>query len=286
MPPALRRVELHTVVGGEVAQRRFRPSVYNFFMCAIHHWGDGTLSTQGCQLKRTGVRGTTRTMPTPDARLRQLRMRRFLTAVQAAAYFGWNPNTYKSHENGIRPISKKAAEKYARGYNVSVGWLLFGEGAPPITSDNIGKNNLAVRHIPRLDWDVVGTLIAMKDALAAATEYYVARSDDNFGPLTFALTVKDESMQNTNAFAVVSFQPGDEILLDPERSVSPGDFVLARISNRNETVFRQYRETGFDKQGRKVVTLHSLNPNYADVQIVLGVTGEIIARLVRHSRNW
>jgi DNA-binding XRE family transcriptional regulator len=38
-----------------------------------------------------------------------------------------NQHTLTSHENGNRPISKKAAEQYARLFGVRAGWLLFGE---------------------------------------------------------------------------------------------------------------------------------------------------------------
>lgn len=36
-----------------------------------------------------------------------------------------NQNTLISHENGHRPISRKAAEKYGRAFGVDPGWLLF-----------------------------------------------------------------------------------------------------------------------------------------------------------------
>jgi hypothetical protein len=36
-----------------------------------------------------------------------------------------------SNENGNRPISRKAAEKYAKAFDVDAGWILFGEGRGP-----------------------------------------------------------------------------------------------------------------------------------------------------------
>ena len=71
----------------------------------------------------------------PDERLIWARKRQGYTdATAAARRFGWNENTYRSHENGQRPISKKAAAKYAKALKVPVGWLLFGEGSmtPPV----------------------------------------------------------------------------------------------------------------------------------------------------------
>jgi hypothetical protein len=51
-----------------------------------------------------------------------------------------NQHTLTSHENGNRPISRKAAEQYARVFGVRAGWLLFGdgdEGAPQTPVDRL-----------------------------------------------------------------------------------------------------------------------------------------------------
>jgi phage repressor protein C with HTH and peptisase S24 domain len=53
----------------------------------------------------------------------------------AAEELGWNPNTYKSHENGIRankrPPEEQTVRKYARAFKVDYLWLYSGEGEPP-----------------------------------------------------------------------------------------------------------------------------------------------------------
>ncbi|MDM9644497.1 S24 family peptidase [Rhizobium sp. S163] len=48
-----------------------------------------------------------------------------------------NKNTLISNENGNRPISRKAAEKYGELFGVKAGWILFGdsEEAPAPISD-------------------------------------------------------------------------------------------------------------------------------------------------------
>lgn len=57
-----------------------------------------------------------------------------LTSSRAAArFFGWNENTYKSHEQGERQskgMKFEHAEKYARALNVTIEWLLIGRGHP------------------------------------------------------------------------------------------------------------------------------------------------------------
>lgn len=63
----------------------------------------------------------------------RLRMAReqagFQTPTAAANFFGWNENTYKSHENGIRGLKTAVAERYAEAFKVSAAWLLTGEGS-------------------------------------------------------------------------------------------------------------------------------------------------------------
>ncbi len=69
--------------------------------------------------------------PEPAIRLEQARLARgFKTAKDAAAFFGWNYDTYAQHENGTRGITR-AVGVYASAYKVSEGWLLTGEGRGP-----------------------------------------------------------------------------------------------------------------------------------------------------------
>lgn len=66
---------------------------------------------------------------TPADRLRKLRIARgFESAKEAARAFGWNENTYSSHEGGVRGIRKSAAERYAKAYRSTPGFILFGGG--------------------------------------------------------------------------------------------------------------------------------------------------------------
>lgn len=69
--------------------------------------------------------------PEPAKRLEAARTARgFKTSKEAATYFGWSYDTYAQHENGTRGIIR-AAEKYAKAFRVSAGWLLTGEGKSP-----------------------------------------------------------------------------------------------------------------------------------------------------------
>jgi SOS-response transcriptional repressor LexA len=60
-------------------------------------------------------------------RLRELRLKKgFSTASDASRAFGWNENTYKSHEGGIRGIRIDAARKYASAFNSTAAYILTG----------------------------------------------------------------------------------------------------------------------------------------------------------------
>lgn len=94
--------------------------------------------------------------PEEAQRLAQARRDRgFANAKDAANFFGWNYTTYSQHERGERGISKKAAEKYAKAFRVSLGWLLFGESVrskaesvdskpPPRPSSSTGEERHAL----------------------------------------------------------------------------------------------------------------------------------------------
>lgn len=71
----------------------------------------------------------------------------FLSARSAANNFGWNENTYKSHEQGIRQaegLKQKHAEKYARAFQVSLPWLMSGQGDPLKKGQDLSPEDLAI----------------------------------------------------------------------------------------------------------------------------------------------
>jgi hypothetical protein len=76
----------------------------------------------------------------PDAAQRLVKARSsrgFKSAKEAALRFGWNYDTYSQHERGERGLVR-AAQKYARAFGVSEGWLLTGEGRVDIGVGVVG----------------------------------------------------------------------------------------------------------------------------------------------------
>lgn len=69
---------------------------------------------------------------TPHGRLRWARERAgYSSPREAAKELGWNENTYKSHENGLRQkdgLKLATLRKYARAFGVKAEWLMLGIG--------------------------------------------------------------------------------------------------------------------------------------------------------------
>ena len=87
----------------------------------------------------------------PKDRLKQARLKaRYKTPSDAArAFKDINQNTLISHENGNRPISRKAAEKYGELFGVEPGWILFGEGGS--SDDKIRGEKQILETLRRID---------------------------------------------------------------------------------------------------------------------------------------
>lgn len=83
-------------------------------------------------------------MEKPKDRLKEARVRAgYKTPAEAARVVReLNKNTLTSHENGNRDLSKQAAVKYGRIFNVDPGWLLYGTNTPK--TDNLDDEIIAL----------------------------------------------------------------------------------------------------------------------------------------------
>ncbi len=76
----------------------------------------------------TALCGTRRAMSLHD-RLRRARSLKFSTSTEAAAAYGFNPNTLRSNENGNKSFGREMAVRYAKAFGVRLEWLLDGRGS-------------------------------------------------------------------------------------------------------------------------------------------------------------
>lgn len=97
-------------------------------------------------------------------------------------------------------------------------------------------------------------------------------TDVNISAFAFAVRVLGDSMEP-------DFIEGDIVIIDPEVKPTPGEFVLAR--DKNDVLFRKYREDGVNSEGINHFALIPLNKDY--VQIASrGYDVRIIGTMVEH----
>lgn len=173
----------------------------------------------------------------------------------------------------------------ARALNVSQDWLATGEGSmQPSASEgprasasrfdeNVVRVPMGTRPIPVISSVQAGALRDMDAPYEPGDGYAIIYTDDMaLSRWTFSLEVEGESM-------LPRFQPGDLLIVDPELSPNPGNFVVAR-NGTNQATFKKYRPRGVDEHGNMVFELVPLNEDYptlrSDIEklTVLGVVVE------------
>lgn len=105
-------------------------------------------------------------------------------AVDAARAFNWVKSTYHGHENGDRPISKAAAERYAAAFKIDPLLLLYEKPQKAVAKAAAQGGSLDVE---RLIF-IVGYLLHWRgmpeieaDNLARAVIEYVCKPQDHDG---------------------------------------------------------------------------------------------------------
>lgn len=83
-------------------------------------------------------------------------------------------------------------------------------------------------------------------------------TDQQLSRSAFALEIKGESM-------LPEFKPGDRVIIDPEISPLPGDFVAAK-NGEEEATFKKYRPRGADASGEAIFELVPLNDDFATIR--------------------
>lgn len=165
-------------------------------------------------------------MEEPKDRLRKARERAgFDDAVSAARAYGWNENTYRSHENGNRGVPLNAAKRYAQRFKVSAGWILTGEKQP--LSD-------ALENEPRKDSERLGPII--EAAVQSAMQFFGVN-----------LSPQAQSYLSEQIESILKEQPIRSIPLDQEGS----DRARAEIAVR-DTLKQFFAEGAYDKASRKL----------------------------------
>lgn len=127
----------------------------------------------------------------PNERLKKARANAGYTSPTEVsdAFRDINKNTYISHENGNRAISKKAAARYAEAFQVDPGWLLYGVNSGESSSVKIRGEQQILAMLKRIeglnDQDVSIALSVILNAIRVnASSQSPSQQHDQLVPAT------------------------------------------------------------------------------------------------------
>jgi SOS-response transcriptional repressor LexA len=192
-----------------------------------------------------------------------------INQAKLAKHVGITPQAVgRWFKNGV--IGKDSLISAAKITNVSVGWLLTGEGESikrpsDFNGDNFVQAPNIKGHYPLISWVQAGAWCEINEMnIADAERFPCPVKCSNH---TFVLTVQGISMQPT-------FNEGDLIFVDPDADIIHGKYIVARLDDENEATFKQLIIEG----GKKF--LKPVNPNWPEQIIPINGNCTIVGVVV------
>lgn len=137
--------------------------------------------------------------------------------------------TSRPHLSSLEPIAKF--------FSLSIDQLLGLEPIPWLA--NKAYVSTHIKQVPVIDWNEVMPWLNSNSDININFQGNTIISDVTSGQKTFALTVKDASMEPV-------FNIGTKIIIDPEKDLKDRCFLVVKFSDNNEAVFRQLVVDGND----------------------------------------
>lgn len=171
-----------------------------------------------------------------------------------ARALGTSPQTLHNWE--LRGISKAGLLTAQKVIGCSASWIESGQGIMLIgPNSNVVNTPLGARQIPLIGHDQAIAWVQSPDPYALPPQGDWLMTDESLSPRAFGLAVHGDAM-------LPKFQPGDRVIIDPEVTPQPGDFVVAHL-DADGVIFRKYRTSGLNTQGTMIFELVPINPDYS-----------------------
>lgn len=218
--------------------------------------------------------------------------REFGGVAAVSSKIGCSPSQYSQWMNGSensgtgkpRGMRQSSARRIEEATGKPVGWMDRSHIEEPSTQarpfdENVVPAAVGLRPIPVISSVQAGALRDMENPYSPGDGYAYEYTDQDLSPWAFALDVEGLSMSP-------EFRPGDRIIVEPEMSPNPGDFVVARNGSEQAT-FKKYRPRGIDGAGHMIFELVPLNDDYPTLRsdtehlTVIGVVTEHRKKLRR-----
>ncbi len=187
-------------------------------------------------------------------RYKSVRDKLGLSQGKLAKTLGVTPQTISAWERGLADPRLDTAQRLAEMANVGVDWLLTGKTSS--LNGSAGANVISYigrgRRVPKIG-DTNTRLSAV--AKRRSTDYVQTH---------FACSDKSYALQVVGDSMAPEFAPGDVVVIDPDLSPAPGDFVHVQLED-GTVLFRKYRPHSL--RGRPSFTLIPCNPDWPEVLV-------------------
>lgn len=185
-----------------------------------------------------------------------------------------SPQTINNWET--RGISKQGLLSIQNTLGISASWVQSGHGQKfVLDKSNVSTAQIGSKQIPLLSYVSAGAWTGAVDAFQPNDAHDWLVTDLELSEGAFALEIKGDSMQP-------EFKPGDRVIIDPDISPQPGDFVVAK-NGEEEATFKKYRPRSMDASGKLVFELVPLNDDYPTMRSDISPIN-IVGTMVEHRK--
>lgn len=175
-----------------------------------------------------------RVTSTLGTRLRAARQLAKMTLADLARHFGHTIAAVQQWERDKTLPSPDKVVKFAELTGVDLLWIMTGEkkASESSTQQEEAPAGARPRLVPKID--LLG--ISVRDLQTGVTSKVTTIAQFPCSTRAFAIEITD----NSNA---PRFEPGDQVIVDPEVAPVPGDMVLASVGAQ-QLQFRKFRLQG------------------------------------------
>lgn len=207
----------------------------------------------------TPVRRKLTNMTTLQDRIARLMSETGMSVGEIARIAGVTSSAVTQWKDGPTKSLKTApATKLAAASGFSAMWIATGtgpeKGVHADFDENVKPTPPGMRAYPVISKIQAGLVKEIVCPYEPGDGFAVEFGEDDASDWAFFFEIEGDSM-------LPEFRPGDRVLIDPEVSPRPGDFVAAR-NTRQEATFKKYRVRGIDEAGQEIFELVPLNDDY------------------------
>jgi SOS-response transcriptional repressor LexA len=191
---------------------------------------------------------------------------------QISQWLNASANSGTGKPRGMRSSSCRELE---RAFNKPLGWMEQDHGATYNFDSNVLIVDGGVTKVPLVNYVQAGILREIDDGPWSGDDAEFLVTDLALSKSAFALQIKGDSM-------LPDFREGDRVIIDPEISPQPGDFVVAKNCG-DEATFKKYRPRGINHDGTEIFELVPLNSDYPSLRSDV-VKLIVIGTMVEHRK--